>query len=105
MTAAFASLGQTIVEQAARLASHSDMEGGLTCAYLTPAHRATQAQLAQWMEAAGMAVRIDAIGNVIGRYAADPAVPAPSIHCASCACVARADDRLALRHGARWRPL
>lgn len=79
MTAAFASLGQTIVEQAARLASHSDMEGGLTCAYLTPAHRATQAQLAQWMEAAGMAVRIDAIGNVIGRYAADPAVPAPRV--------------------------
>ncbi|MGT2493040.1 hypothetical protein ACU4GD_27590 [Cupriavidus basilensis] len=26
------------------------------------------------MEAAGMRVRIDAIGNVIGRYAADPAV-------------------------------
>lgn len=79
MTAVSASLGQVIVDQAARLACHSDMEGGLTCAYLTPAHRATQAQLARWMEAAGMAVRIDAIGNVIGRYAADPAVAAPRV--------------------------
>lgn len=67
-------LGQAILDQAAALARFSDMEGGLTCAYLTPAHRAAQARLAEWMETAGMQVRIDAIGNVIGRYAADPAV-------------------------------
>ncbi|EHP44856.1 allantoate amidohydrolase [Cupriavidus basilensis OR16] len=67
-------LGQTLLDQAAALARFSDMEGGLTCAYLTPAHRAAQAQLVAWMEAAGMTIRIDAIGNVIGRYAADPAV-------------------------------
>ncbi|CAJ92600.1 Zn-dependent hydrolase [Cupriavidus necator] len=75
MTQTSASLGDTILAHADQLASFSDMEGGLTCAYLTPAHRAAQARLAQWMEAAGMQVRIDAIGNVIGRYAADPAVP------------------------------
>ncbi|SPA14873.1 putative N-carbamoyl-L-amino-acid hydrolase; Amidase, hydantoinase/carbamoylase family; putative exported protein [Cupriavidus taiwanensis] len=69
-----ASLGDTILAHADELARFSDKEGGLTCAYLTPAHRAAQALLAQWMEAAGMQVRIDAIGNVIGRYAADPAV-------------------------------
>ncbi|WP_042885140.1 Zn-dependent hydrolase [Cupriavidus necator] len=74
MTQTPASLGQTILSQADQLARFSDMEGGLTCAYLTPAHRAAQSRLAQWMEAAGMQVRIDAIGNVIGRYAADPAV-------------------------------
>ncbi|SOZ50625.1 putative N-carbamoyl-L-amino-acid hydrolase; Amidase, hydantoinase/carbamoylase family; putative exported protein [Cupriavidus taiwanensis] len=74
MTQTSASLGDTILAHADELASFSDMEGGLTCAYLTPAHRAAQALLAQWMEAAGMQVRIDAIGNVIGRYAADPAV-------------------------------
>ncbi|WP_454720991.1 MULTISPECIES: Zn-dependent hydrolase [Cupriavidus] len=68
-----ATLGQTILDQADALARFSDMEGGLTCAYLTPAHRAAQARLAEWMRDAGMAVRIDAIGNVIGRYAADPA--------------------------------
>jgi hypothetical protein len=46
------------------------------------------------MEDAGMTVRIDAIGNVIGRYAADPAGQSEG-----------ADDRLALRHGAQRRPL
>jgi allantoate deiminase len=75
MTQTSASLGDAILAHADQLARFSDMEGGLTCAYLTPAHRAAQARLAQWMEAAGMQVRIDAIGNVIGRYAADPAVP------------------------------
>ncbi|SOZ16050.1 putative N-carbamoyl-L-amino-acid hydrolase; Amidase, hydantoinase/carbamoylase family; putative exported protein [Cupriavidus taiwanensis] len=74
MTQTSASLGDTILAHADELARFSDMEGGLTCAYLTPAHRAAQALLAQWMEAAGMQVRIDAIGNVIGRFAADPAV-------------------------------
>ncbi|WP_354685853.1 Zn-dependent hydrolase [Cupriavidus necator] len=73
MTQTSASLGETILANADQLARFSDMEGGLTCAYLTPAHRAAQAQLVAWMEAAGMQVRIDAIGNVIGRYAADPA--------------------------------
>ncbi|MFJ4291971.1 Zn-dependent hydrolase [Cupriavidus sp. NPDC089707] len=74
MTQTTASLGQAILDHADQLARFSDMEDGLTCAYLTPAHRAAQDQLAQWMDAAGMEVRIDAIGNVIGRYAADPAV-------------------------------
>ncbi|WP_427313214.1 Zn-dependent hydrolase [Cupriavidus sp. H39] len=74
MTQSSAALGDTILAHADALARFSDMEGGLTCAYLTPAHRAAQARLAQWMEAAGMPVRIDAIGNVIGRYAADAAV-------------------------------
>ncbi|AOY99818.1 Zn-dependent hydrolase [Cupriavidus sp. USMAHM13] len=69
-TASLPSLGQAILDRADQLARHSDMEGGLTCAYLTPAHRAAQALLAEWMAAAGMDVRVDAIGNVIGRYAA-----------------------------------
>ncbi|CAG9164260.1 Zn-dependent hydrolase [Cupriavidus pampae] len=72
-------LGQTILDYAAALAHFSDMEDGLTCAYLTPAHSATQAQLAKWMADAGMQVRIDAIGNVIGRYAADPSAIAPKV--------------------------
>jgi len=79
MTTVLASLGQSILDRAAALAAHSDMEDGLTCAFLTPAHRRAQAQLVQWMEEAGMAVRVDAIGNVIGRYAADPAVAAPKV--------------------------
>ncbi|QET01425.1 Zn-dependent hydrolase [Cupriavidus pauculus] len=72
-------LGQTILDHAAALARFSDMEDGLTCAFLTPAHSATQAQLVKWMEDAGMQVRIDAIGNVIGRYAADPSATDPKV--------------------------
>ncbi|KWR75555.1 Zn-dependent hydrolase [Cupriavidus sp. IDO] len=74
MTQNTTSFGQAILDRADQLARFSDAEAGLTCAFLTPAHRAAQAQLAQWMEEAGMSVRIDAIGNVIGRYAADAAV-------------------------------
>jgi N-carbamoyl-L-amino-acid hydrolase len=62
--------GQAIMDWAEELGAISDDTGALTCAYLTPAHRATAARLADWMRAAGMAVTIDAVGNVTGRYAA-----------------------------------
>lgn len=52
-----------------RLARHSDDAEGLTCAYLRPAHRATAARLRDWMLAAGLQVRLDAVGNVVGRLA------------------------------------
>ncbi|UTY56183.1 allantoate amidohydrolase [Massilia sp. erpn] len=55
------------------LAQWSDDEDGLTCAYMTDAHRKSAAQLAEWMRAAGMEVHIDAVGNVIGRYLSDAA--------------------------------
>ena len=50
------------------IAPYSDMEGGLYRAYLTPAHAAAQQMLAQWMEQAGMTVRLDPAANLIGRY-------------------------------------
>jgi OHCU decarboxylase len=65
--------GETILAQADVLAAFSDDAEGLTCAYLTEAHRATAAQLMQWMREAGMQVTLDAIGNVVGRYASDRA--------------------------------
>jgi len=43
----------------------------LTCAYMTPAHRKTAAQLAEWMREAGMDAHIDAVGNVVGVYRSD----------------------------------
>lgn len=73
MSSTPAPLGQAILDAADALARFSDMEGGLTCAYLTPAHRASAAWIAQAMRDAGMLVRVDAIGNVIGRHEADPA--------------------------------
>ncbi len=67
-------LGDRIIALATRLAEWSETPDGLTCTYLTPTHRAVAAQLRDWMTAAGMSVTIDAVGNVVGRYAsADPA--------------------------------
>ena len=61
--------GPAIMDWAEQLGSISDDEHGLTCAYMTPAHRRTAELLAAWMLQAGMDdVRIDAVGNVVGRY-------------------------------------
>jgi allantoate deiminase/N-carbamoyl-L-amino-acid hydrolase len=60
--------GALIVAMAQRLARHSEQEGALTCTYMTPAHRATAAALRDFMLCAGLSVRIDAAGNVIGRW-------------------------------------
>jgi allantoate deiminase/N-carbamoyl-L-amino-acid hydrolase len=52
---------------AEHLALFSESDDSLTCSYLTPTHRATAAQLRDWMLASGLAVEMDAVGNVIGR--------------------------------------
>ena len=65
--------GAQVMAWAETLAQWSDAPGNLTCAYLTPAHQRSALQLADWMREAGMDVRIDDVGNVVGRYAAaDP---------------------------------
>lgn len=46
----------------------SEAQDNLTRRYLTPAHQATCARLADWMEEAGMTVRTDPAGNLVGRY-------------------------------------
>jgi hydantoinase/carbamoylase family amidase len=63
--------GTRIIERAERLARFSETPDGLTCTFLTPAHRAVVAELRSWMEAAGMAAEIDATANVVGRYRSD----------------------------------
>ncbi|HEX7874021.1 MAG TPA: allantoate amidohydrolase [Sphingobium sp.] len=50
------------------VAPYSDAPDMLIRAYLTPAHRAALGRLRAWMEEAGMAVRLDPAGNLIGRY-------------------------------------
>jgi hydantoinase/carbamoylase family amidase len=68
--------GTEIILLAEQLAGHSDDPSGLTVAYLTRAHQTAGAEIAGWMIEAGMQVRIDAVGNVIGRLeAADAAAP------------------------------
>ena len=62
---------------AERLARWSEDPDGLTCTYLTSAHRSVAAELRDLMLAAGLSTEIDAVGNVVGRYAADdPKAPA-----------------------------
>ena len=66
--------GRRIMELADRLAQWSEISDGLTCTYLSPAHRAVAADIRDWMRQAGLTTAIDSVGNVIGRYpAADPA--------------------------------
>jgi hydantoinase/carbamoylase family amidase len=62
--------GRAIVERAKRLAAHSEQPDALTVTYLTKAHRAAAAQIAAWMRESGLDVHVDAVGNVVGRYAA-----------------------------------
>jgi len=61
-------MGATIMEWAEQIGAWSEDDDALTCTYLSPTHRRTAAQLAQWMRHAGMQVHIDAVGNVVGRY-------------------------------------
>ena len=62
--------GPRVMAWAETLGTISDSEDDLTCAYMTPAHRRTASQLRDWMREAGMEAHIDAVGNVVGRYAA-----------------------------------
>ena len=61
-------IGREFIDRVRSLARHSDSSAHYTRTYLTPAHRAAALQIAEWMRAAGMAVRVDSVGSVIGRY-------------------------------------
>jgi N-carbamoyl-L-amino-acid hydrolase len=71
-------LGRQVWDCAELLARHRDDPAGpLTVTYLTPAHRACQAQLLHWMRDCGFdEAEVDAAGNVVGRYRGlDPQAP------------------------------
>lgn len=61
--------GPAIMQWSEAIGAWSDAEDGLTCSYMTDAHQRTAAQLLEWMREAGMEAHIDAVGNVVGRYA------------------------------------
>ncbi|MES2346093.1 MAG: allantoate amidohydrolase [Pseudomonadota bacterium] len=69
--------GPAIMQWCETIGAWSDADNGadtdfdLTCAYMTPAHRRTAAQLTDWMREAGMDAHIDAVGNVVGVYRSD----------------------------------
>lgn len=71
------SFGRDVWDWSERLARHSEPgyaeQHQLTATYLTGAHRAAAADLMQWMRESGFdSVELDAVGNVVGRYEADP---------------------------------
>src|SRR3984893_10694626 len=69
-------LGEEIVRRIDALAAISETPGQLTRIFLTPEIRAAAALLLQWMQDAGMAAHLDAIGNVCGRYEGErPGLP------------------------------
>ena len=57
----------TVLRRCDELAAFSEEEGRLTRRFATPALRQAGEAVRAWMETAGMTVRRDAIGNLIGR--------------------------------------
>ena len=58
------------------LAHCTELASGLTRVYLSPAQRQANELVLGWMRQAGMAARIDAVGNVVGRYEGrEPGLP------------------------------
>lgn len=56
---------------------YSEVQGQLTRRFLTPAHNAALERLTLWMTSAGMTVRRDAAGSLVGRYEGEtPNAPA-----------------------------
>ncbi|MBP2295548.1 allantoate amidohydrolase [Azospirillum rugosum] len=70
-------LGTPLMARLEELAAFSQDEGALTRLFLTPQHKAAADQVTAWMKDAGMAVHLDPIGTVVGRYeGAAPGAPA-----------------------------
>jgi allantoate deiminase len=62
------SLGREIADRINALAAISETPDHLTRIFLTSEHRAAAEAILGWMREAGMNARLDAIGNVCGRY-------------------------------------
>jgi N-carbamoyl-L-amino-acid hydrolase len=61
--------GGRILELADHLAQWSEALQGLTCTYLSPAHREVAAEISRLMQKAGLDAHTDCVANVVGRYA------------------------------------
>ena len=94
--------GARILNLARKLAQWSERPDSLMCTYLSPAHKAVAAQLCDWFRAAGLEAGIDAIGNVVGRYASATAAAKALIvgsHYDTVANAGRFDGRLGILTG------
>jgi len=69
--------GPALLARIDALAAISAETDRLSRLYLTPEHRRANDLVAAWMREAGMSVREDAVGNIVGRYEGDrPGLPA-----------------------------
>lgn len=59
--------GRRILGWADELAACSESPDGITCTYLSDAHRTVAGRLCTLMQEAGLTAAIDAVGNVVGR--------------------------------------
>lgn len=57
-----------VTERCDKMAQHSEMPNALTRTFCSDAMKAAHGELQQWMQAAGMACRVDAVGNLIGQF-------------------------------------
>ena len=64
-------LARAVMERADALARFTEEEGRITRPYGTPALIAAREAVRGWMQDAGMSVRQDAIGNLVGRWEAE----------------------------------
>jgi hydantoinase/carbamoylase family amidase len=91
--------GTKILDLARQLAQWSELPDGLLCSYFSPPHKAVAAQLRDWMRSAGLHADIDAVGNVVGRYASATATATTLIvgsHYDTVANAGRYDGRLGI---------
>jgi N-carbamoyl-L-amino-acid hydrolase len=63
--------GPRIMRLADHLAQWSEQEGALTVTFFSEAHKKVASELDSLLREAGMDVRTDPLGNVVGRYASD----------------------------------
>jgi allantoate deiminase len=68
MTAETLPSAQRIWDHCEALGRLSELEGGLTRVYLSTQQAAANELVLEWMREAGMSARLDAVGNVVGRY-------------------------------------
>jgi allantoate deiminase len=60
-------MAESLMQRLEALGRLSDADGALTRLFLSDAHKRAARLVAGWMEDAGLAVQMDAIGNVVGR--------------------------------------
>ena len=68
-----ASLAARVLDRCDRVAAFTERPGAITRTFLSPAFREAIDAVGGWMRAAGMAVRVDEGGNLVGRFPGETA--------------------------------